>query len=334
MALQRMWASVLPSAQSALPVDLIENDPYKVLGLDIEAKEDDITKAYRQLSLKCHPDKRPDDADAKEKFQQISRAYQLLMDSEFRQHYSWAKDKLPSICHGLEAYASRPHPSALIEVYTAVFDTKGSGGLFKLEEILRSEVSHGMGELADCLRQPLHEPFPSWMKCTISKVYKVRNRLYCLQAGFAAGGKAYEFPLLWPRALSAGRQEAHIDELAQGFWQNVIKAVQHSFECAMMLSDLLAVWCRCSNTSITPLRVHARPHDKEAYDAMRAGIALCCSKLLPSPLTMPFGAPASGIRAPNRPMLDMVASFLSDEDLQTFYCLHRTSHQARRLSAF
>ena len=52
-----------------------KTDFYEVLGVSSDANEMEIKKAYRSLSLKYHPD-RNSDANAKEKFQEISDAYE------------------------------------------------------------------------------------------------------------------------------------------------------------------------------------------------------------------------------------------------------------------
>jgi curved DNA-binding protein CbpA len=62
-------------------------DYYAALGLDKEATETDIKKAYRKLAMTCHPDKNPDDPNAKEKFQAISEAYSILSDPEKKGRY-------------------------------------------------------------------------------------------------------------------------------------------------------------------------------------------------------------------------------------------------------
>jgi hypothetical protein len=62
-------------------------DYYAALGLDKEATESDIKKAYRKLAMTCHPDKNPDDPQAKEKFQAISEAYSVLSDAEKKGKY-------------------------------------------------------------------------------------------------------------------------------------------------------------------------------------------------------------------------------------------------------
>src|SRR4030095_7023259 len=61
-------------------------DYYKILGVDRAASEDDIKKAYRKLARKYHPDVSKE-ANAKEKFQEVSEAYETLRDKEKRAAY-------------------------------------------------------------------------------------------------------------------------------------------------------------------------------------------------------------------------------------------------------
>lgn len=68
-------------------VVLGERDFYKILGVERNASQDEIKKAYRQLAVKYHPDKRKDDPNAEEKFIEISNAYAILSDEEKRQLY-------------------------------------------------------------------------------------------------------------------------------------------------------------------------------------------------------------------------------------------------------
>jgi curved DNA-binding protein len=68
-------------------------DYYKILGIDKNASDEDIKKAYRKLARKYHPDLNPNDAAAKQKFQQINEANEVLSDPEKRKKYdAYGKD--------------------------------------------------------------------------------------------------------------------------------------------------------------------------------------------------------------------------------------------------
>src|SRR5512138_2708575 len=62
-------------------------DYYKVLGVERNASEDDIRKAYRKLAMQYHPDRNPNDKQAEERFKEINEAYQVLSDPQKRTHY-------------------------------------------------------------------------------------------------------------------------------------------------------------------------------------------------------------------------------------------------------
>jgi curved DNA-binding protein len=62
-------------------------DYYKILGVERNASEADIRKAYRKLAMKYHPDRNPNDKQAEEHFKEINEAYQVLSDSNKRSHY-------------------------------------------------------------------------------------------------------------------------------------------------------------------------------------------------------------------------------------------------------
>jgi DnaJ-class molecular chaperone len=63
------------------------DDPYSVLGVAKTASGADITKAYRKLAKKLHPDLNPGDKAAEEKFKQITAAYEIVGDEEKRGRY-------------------------------------------------------------------------------------------------------------------------------------------------------------------------------------------------------------------------------------------------------
>ena len=64
-----------------------KRDYYEVLGVDKNADEAALKKAYRALAKKYHPDVNPGDAEAEKKFKEASEAYAVLSDAEKRRQY-------------------------------------------------------------------------------------------------------------------------------------------------------------------------------------------------------------------------------------------------------
>jgi molecular chaperone DnaJ len=64
-----------------------EKDYYQVLGVNADASQKEITKAYRKLARQLHPDQNPDDKVAEERFKEVSAAYDVLGDDEKRKEY-------------------------------------------------------------------------------------------------------------------------------------------------------------------------------------------------------------------------------------------------------
>lgn len=62
-------------------------DYYKILGIDKNATKEEISKAFRKLALKYHPDKNPNNKAAEEKFKEITEAHEVLSDPEKRKKY-------------------------------------------------------------------------------------------------------------------------------------------------------------------------------------------------------------------------------------------------------
>ena len=64
-----------------------KRDYYEVLGLNRDAGDDEIKKAYRKLAMKHHPDRNPDSKEAEEKFKEAKEAYEVLSDPQKKAAY-------------------------------------------------------------------------------------------------------------------------------------------------------------------------------------------------------------------------------------------------------
>ncbi|MCX8126182.1 MAG: DnaJ domain-containing protein, partial [Dehalococcoidia bacterium] len=65
----------------------VKRDYYEVLGVDRNADEDTIKRAYRTLAMKYHPDRNPGDTQAVERMKEINEAYAVLSDPHKRRLY-------------------------------------------------------------------------------------------------------------------------------------------------------------------------------------------------------------------------------------------------------
>jgi DnaJ-class molecular chaperone len=120
------------------------DDYYATLGVPRSATADDINKAYRQLARKYHPDLNPDDPKAKEKFQQVQIAFDVLNDPKKREMYDRYGSAYESMGGG-GAGGPRPWPGA-----------GGPGGMGGGYEVNLEDLfggGGGGGGFADLFRQ-------------------------------------------------------------------------------------------------------------------------------------------------------------------------------------
>lgn len=115
-------------------------DYYGILGVDKSADQDEIKRAYRKLARKHHPDVNPGDAEAEERFKEISEAYHVLGNEERRKQFDQV---------GPEAFAQEFDLSDFADQFRTVFRTGGrpggAGDLGFFEELLGGGGLGGFG---------------------------------------------------------------------------------------------------------------------------------------------------------------------------------------------
>ena len=116
-----------------------KRDYYEVLGVQRNASDDDIKKAYRKQALKFHPDKNPGDKSAEEKFKEVGEAYEALSDPQKRAAYDQ---------YGHDAFDPRRRAAGRaggfhdpFEVFREAFGGAGGGG--GIEDIFEQFFSGG-----------------------------------------------------------------------------------------------------------------------------------------------------------------------------------------------
>ena len=128
-------------------------DYYKVLGVDRAASEDEIQKAYRKLARKYHPDLHANKSDeekdrAKQKFQQIQHAYDVLNDAEKRKMYDQFGENYEQMAGGGNPFQGGGAPFGQMDVdFSQIFGGAGGqqGAPGGFEEILR-QFGGGQGQ--------------------------------------------------------------------------------------------------------------------------------------------------------------------------------------------
>lgn len=80
-------SGILYFRPNALLEQVMAKKLYQILGIDDQADEVKIRKAYRKLALQYHPDRNPNNPDAVEKFKEMAAAYEILGDAEKRKKY-------------------------------------------------------------------------------------------------------------------------------------------------------------------------------------------------------------------------------------------------------
>jgi curved DNA-binding protein len=129
-------------------------DYYKALGVDKNATQEEIKKAYRKLARKHHPDLNPNDKEAHKKFQQLNEANEVLSDPEKRKKYDqYGKDwqhaeqfeqarQSQQQRHGNEKFSGDFSEGEFSDFFSSMFGDMGGGGFRQRQTKFRGEDYH------------------------------------------------------------------------------------------------------------------------------------------------------------------------------------------------
>lgn len=98
---------------------MAKRDYYEVLGVERDAADREIAKAYRKLAVKFHPDSNPGDEEASRNFKEAAEAYEVLSDQEKRGRY----DR-----HGHAGMNSGSQFGSAEDIFAAFGEMFGGGG--------------------------------------------------------------------------------------------------------------------------------------------------------------------------------------------------------------
>jgi len=131
------WLAVVCKGQEdeQMPVDIYcgDMDCYQVLGVERGSPKKDISKAYRKLAGKWHPDmfRTPEEKELGEKkFMQIATAYETLREDESRADYDYMLDHPEEMWRNMYRYYRRKGPKVDVRLVLAVTITLISAGQY------------------------------------------------------------------------------------------------------------------------------------------------------------------------------------------------------------
>ncbi len=123
-------------------------DFYEILGVDRDASQEEIKKAYRRLARKYHPDVNPGDEEAEAKFKELSQAYQTLKDPEKRKKYDQFGEAWEQAQHSgqwqqgdfRDFVRTEFGPGSFRDIFGDIFGSTGGGRGYAFTQTGRSRV--------------------------------------------------------------------------------------------------------------------------------------------------------------------------------------------------
>lgn len=143
------------------------NDPYEILGLNRNATEDEVKKAYKTLAKKYHPDVTGNDPAAAKKMQEINAAYDAIINHKYNGSYSNnsysynTQDNSDEYSIQLQAAINYINARRYIEALTAlsgVPDAKRGARWYYLSAVAKGYSGDTQGARSDISRAIAMEP--------------------------------------------------------------------------------------------------------------------------------------------------------------------------------
>jgi molecular chaperone DnaJ len=159
-------------------------DPYRVLGVDRKATQDEIARAYRALAAKHHPDRNPESQkEAADRFKEVTAAFEAIGTEEKRKRYDFYGGQIPAF-----SFRSR---NSVDEVFNNIFEQffgdqkRGSSGSRVRVKISLREAFHGCDKTVRSENHKFCDPCKgtgssSWESCS-----------YCGGRGFVLTGNGH-----------------------------------------------------------------------------------------------------------------------------------------------
>ncbi len=158
---------------------MAKRDYYEVLGVQKNASEDEIKKAYRKIAIKYHPDKNPGDKQAEEKFKEAAEAYEVLHDEKKRQQYDQFGFNAPG--GGFSGFSGFDNIDDIFSMFGDIFSGGGFGGGFSgfSGSSSRSRThQHRGSDLRLKVRLTLQE-----VSTGVTKKFKIKRDVPCTNCG-------------------------------------------------------------------------------------------------------------------------------------------------------
>lgn len=187
-------------------------DYYKVLEVSRTASAEEIQKAYRRLARKYHPDLHAEEKEkerAKQRFQQVQAAYDVLSDSEKRELYDRYGENFQQMPQG-SPFGRGAGPGGMEIDFSQMFGGGGGGG-GAFEQIFRQFGGGGGGGAGPGGQrrrgaQPFQEPMDLDLEEEITVPFSVAVQGGEHRLTFSRGGKSETLAVKIPRGIESGKK--------------------------------------------------------------------------------------------------------------------------------